>query len=156
MPEIWIWGILASVIMIAFVATLKAAGFRFELKMADQVITRLWKEIDTLNERNNQSISNKRESDMPEIRNPTNKIHNKEPFHKILTAIAKYDSQKIPATPIIIAKEINLDPEITLAYMWKYHNDQFISFHTRGEKPGIKTPFFLSPKALNEIKIIKK
>lgn len=156
MPEIWVWGLLASVILLAIGVSFKAAEFRFELKLADQVITRLWKEVDTLNKRNNQSIPDKQEPKVGTTKKLINTIHNQDPFHKILTAIAKYHSQEIPATPKLIANDIGLDPEITLAYMWKYHNEQFISFRSGGKKPGISTPFFLSPKALEEIDIIKK
>jgi hypothetical protein len=157
MPEIWVWGLLASIILLAIGTSLKAAGLRFELKLRDQVINGLWKKIDALNERNNQGIPNKQKLGTREIpKSPQETNHNNSPFHEILTAIAKFHSQEIPATPKLIAEDIGLDPEITLAYMWKYHNEQFISFRAGGKKPGINTPFFLSPKALEEIDIVKK
>ena len=153
MPNGWLWTLLASVIILAIGTSLKAIGYRFELKLANQVIDRLWKEIDTLKERNNQSVSDKNELP-PRIANKvTDESHNEAFLSEILRSIAKYHSQELPATPERIAKDINRDPEITLAYMWKYHNDQYITFRTGGDKPGIKTPFFLSPKALEKIEI---
>ncbi|MBN1931192.1 MAG: hypothetical protein JW786_06245 [Desulfobacterales bacterium] len=77
-------------------------------------------------------------------------------LHKILSLIAKYNSQSITATPKRIAKDLDIDQDIILAYMWEYHNEQFITFNSGGVKPGIETPFFLSPKALETIDIVKK
>lgn len=76
-------------------------------------------------------------------------------FIKVLTLVATYHSQEIPTTPKLIAKDVGLDPEITLAHMLKYHNDQFVTFCSGGAKPDINTSFFLSPKAWQCIKIIK-
>ncbi len=156
MPEFWFWGLLASIILLAIGTTLHAARSSFMLQMANQVIKRLWQEINALDKRNNQGIS--RKSDFVTRINPKiseNTKDSKFPFHEILTSVAEYNSQKIPATPKLIANDIGLDPEITLAYMWKYHNEQYISFRSGGSKPGINTPFFLSPKAMTQIKIIK-
>ena len=49
-------------------------------------------------------------------------------------AIAKYHSQEIPATPSRIAQDLGIDPEIILAHMWKYHNEQFMTFRNGGKK----------------------
>lgn len=76
-------------------------------------------------------------------------------FIKVLILVAQFHSQEIPATPNLIAKEIGLDPELTLAHMWKYHNEQFITFRSGGAKPDTNTAFFLSPKAWQCIKLIK-
>jgi len=76
-------------------------------------------------------------------------------FIKVLILVAQFHSQEIPATPNLIAKEIGLDPELTLAHMWKYHNEQFITFRSGGAKPDINTAFFLSPKAWQCIRLIK-
>lgn len=157
MPEFWFWGLLASIILLAIGASLKAVEFRFELQMANKVISRLWEEVDTLKKGNNESISNK--SQFPQGTSPKNSkptSQDEYPFHVILTSIAKYHSQEIPATPQRIAGDIGLDPEITLAYMWKYHNEQFITFRSGGAKPGIETPFLLSPKAMEHIEISTK
>lgn len=77
------------------------------------------------------------------------------PFLGILALIAKYHSQEIPATPRQIATDLSLDPEITLAHMWKFHNEQFISFRNGGKKPELDTPFFLSHKAWECIKVVE-
>ncbi len=156
MSEVWVWGLFAAVIAISFSFALKTAELRHELKLTEKVISGLWKEIDALKERNNQSIPDEQNSNVAEIDKTSNVNHKEELFYKILTSIAKYHSQEIPATPEIIGKDIALDSEITLAYMWKYHNEQYITFRTGGKKPSIETPFFLSPKALEEIQIIKK
>jgi hypothetical protein len=76
------------------------------------------------------------------------------PLVGILALIAKYHSQEIPATPRHIATDLNLDPEIALAHMWKYHNEQFISFRNDGKRPELDTPFFLGPKAWERIKVV--
>ncbi len=76
-------------------------------------------------------------------------------FIRVLILVAQYHSQEIPATPNLIAKDIGLDPELTLAHMWKYHNEQFITFRSGGAKPDTNTAFFLSPKAWQCIKLVK-
>ena len=63
-----------------------------------------------------------------------------------------YHSQEIPATPKLFSQNINLDPEITLAYMWRYHNEQFMTFRTGGKKLGAETALFLSIMAMEHIK----
>ena len=76
-------------------------------------------------------------------------------FHSILALVAKHHSQEIPATPKRIAADLGLDPEITLAHMWKYHNEQFITFRNDGKRPELDTPFFLSPRAWERIKVVR-
>lgn len=78
-----------------------------------------------------------------------------DPLLSILSLVAKYHSQEEKATPKRIATDLGLDPEIALAHMWKYHNDQFLTFRNDGKKPGLDTPFFLSPKAWDIIKVVK-
>ena len=76
-------------------------------------------------------------------------------FHSILALIATYHSQNIEATPARLAADMSLDPEVTLAYMWKYHNEQFITFANGGKKPDLNTAFFLSQKAWQHIKVVR-
>lgn len=78
-----------------------------------------------------------------------------DPLLSILSLVARYHSQEEKATPRRIAAELGLDPEITLAHMWKYHNDQYITFRTGGKRPELDTSFFLSPKAWHVIKVVK-
>lgn len=78
-----------------------------------------------------------------------------ETLHKILPLIAKYHSQEIPATPRKLAKELEIDEGIMLAHLWKYHNEQYMTFRTGGKQPDLDTSFFLSPKAWELIKIVK-
>lgn len=88
MPEMFIWSLLVAVVVLAIGTSLKAVEFRFELKMSEQVISGLWKEIYALKEKNNQSIFNEPKLYAQE-EEKSNISHNKEPFHKILKAIAK-------------------------------------------------------------------
>lgn len=78
-----------------------------------------------------------------------------DPLASILALIAKYHSQEIPATPRRISADLAMDPELTLAFMWKYHNEQFFTFRNEGKRPELDTAFFLSPKAWDVIKIVK-
>lgn len=158
MPDFWFWGLLASIILLTIGTTLKAVEFRFELQMANKIIDRLWKEIDILKKEANQPrIPDEPKSEIRENPKSSHRTNNNNfPFDEILIAIAKYHSQEIPATPKLIAKDIDLDPEITLAYMWRYHNEQFMTFRSGGAKPGVETPFFLSPMAMEHIKITLK
>lgn len=72
---------------------------------------------------------------------------------KVLVLVARYHAQEIPATAKRIAADVGQDPRITLAFMEKYHDDQFITFRNGGKPPDLDTPFFLSAKALQVIKI---
>ncbi len=65
-----------------------------------------------------------------------------EPLLSILSLIAKYHSQEEKATPIRIASDLGLDPEITLAHMRKYHDEQYITFRNDGRRPELDTSFF--------------
>lgn len=82
-------------------------------------------------------------------------LNRAEPLSSILASIAKYHSQEIPATPRRIASDLEMNPEIVLAFMWKYHNEQFVTFRNGGNRPELDTPFILSPKAWDAIKIIE-
>jgi hypothetical protein len=73
----------------------------------------------------------------------------------ILSLVAKYHSQELQATPIKIANDLNMKPDIILANMWQYHNEQFVTFRTGGAKPDIDTSFFLCEKAWEHMKIVK-
>lgn len=84
-----------------------------------------------------------------------NALESDGPFLSVLAFIAKYHSQNIEATPVRIATDLGLDPDITLAYMWKYHNEQFITFANGGKRPDLNTPFFLSPSAWQHIKVVR-
>jgi fumarate reductase subunit C len=57
------------------------------------------------------------------------------------------------ASPQNIALEINQDPDIVLAHLWKLHNEQYVTFQTGGLKPTVDTDFFLSPKAFEIINL---
>ncbi len=78
-------------------------------------------------------------------------------FHSILALVAKYHSQNYAATPSRIAADLSLAPEVTLAYMWEYHNKLFITFNSinGGGRPDVNTPFFLCPAAWQHIKVVR-
>jgi len=78
-----------------------------------------------------------------------------DPLPGILALIVKYHSQEISATPRRIASDLAMDADVILALMWKYHNDQFFTFQNDGKRPELDTPFFLSHKAWEVIKIVK-
>ena len=74
---------------------------------------------------------------------------------RVLALIAELHSQEIPATPVRLAADLGLDAEILLAHMWKFHNEQYITFRNEGKRPEPNTSFLLSPKAWQCIKVIK-
>lgn len=80
------------------------------------------------------------------------------PLLSILALVAKCHSQNIAATPTFISAELGLDPELTLAHVWKYHNEQFITFNSAngGGRPDVNTPFFLSPAAWQRIEVVRR
>jgi len=82
-------------------------------------------------------------------------LNRADPLLSILSLVARYHSLEEKATPRRIAAELGLDPEITLAHMWKYHNEKYITFRNDGKRPELDTSFFLSPRAWRIIKVVK-
>jgi hypothetical protein len=79
-----------------------------------------------------------------------------DPLASLLAVIAKNYSQELPTTPHHIAKEIGMDEGVVLAHLWKYHNEQYVTFRTGGAQPSIDTTFFLSPKAWECITVARR
>lgn len=76
---------------------------------------------------------------------------------KIILAIAKCRALDIKPTPVKIAEDIGEPPEVILAHMMKLHDQKLMTFYsTDGNPTHIKTPFFLSPKAMEHIDITIK
>ena len=76
---------------------------------------------------------------------------------EIIGFIAKRRSICSPATPEDIAKELNIDTAVMLAYMDRYHNEQWISFESPdGKPPTANSNFLLSPKAVELISVKAK
>ena len=78
-----------------------------------------------------------------------------DPLLSILALVAKYHSIEEKATPRRIAADLRLDPNVTLTHMRNYNNDQFVTFYNKGNPPELDTPFFLSSKAWERIKIVR-
>jgi len=152
MNEEWFWGLLAALILLALGTSLKAIEALHAKKLSDDEVARLRKQIDVLNETKNEALDAQK-LDAQEKNKSTQSIHSQPHLYEILASIAKYRSQNLDATPKRIATDLALDPDIVLAHMWKYHNEQFITFNSGGAEPDINTSFFLSPKAWEFIAI---
>ncbi len=79
-----------------------------------------------------------------------------DPLVSLLAVIAKNYSQELPTTPRQIAKDTGMDEGIVLAHLWKYHNEQYVTFRSGGAQPSLDTTFFLSPKAWECITVAKR
>ena len=99
-----------------------------------------------------------RERDISNEADPVNaiEIDRADPLLAILAVIARNYSQELPTTPRTIAAEIKMNEDIVLAFMWKYHNEQYMTFRSGGAAPTVNTSFFLSPKAWDCIKVAKR
>ncbi len=71
----------------------------------------------------------------------------------ILAQIIKYRALNQSASPGSIAKIIDSEPDIVLAYLNKLHNDQQVTFITGGKTPTVDTDFFICPKGLERISL---
>ncbi len=159
MPDVIFWPLFITFAAVAIGATIKAVEALHGKKLSDDECARLRAQMDVLND-----PKNKESLEHQPVTSPTEKQETShdskvktdlDVFHGILALIAKYHSQEIPATPKRIADDLGLDPEITLAHMWKYHDEQFITFRNDGKKPELDTPFFLGPNAWERIKIVR-
>jgi hypothetical protein len=160
MNDAWLWSLVASLIILALGTTLHASRSAHGKKLADDEAARLRAQLDIRNDQvdkpplENVSVKN---GPAP-VQQRADKGANgdiESIFHSILALIAKYHSQNDAATPSRIAADLSLAPEVTLAYMWEYHNKQFISFANGGKQPDVNTPFFLSPAAWQHIKVVR-
>lgn len=159
MPDIVFWPLFITFAAATVAAIYKTVEALHSKKLSDDECLRLRGQLEVLNDSKNTKALNHQPVEVPAINqaaehdksvtNPDRDI-----FHSILAFVAKYHSQNIEATPTRIAVDLSLDPEVTLAYMWKYHNEQFITFTNGGKKPDLDTPFFLSPNAWHHIKVV--
>jgi peptidoglycan hydrolase CwlO-like protein len=74
MSEPWLYGLLASLILLAIGTSLKSAHDAFMLKQSDKEVARLESEIDTLNKTHNETISTIQQSNSAEITKLNEKI----------------------------------------------------------------------------------
>lgn len=158
MTDVWLWGLLGSLLLLALGTSLSAVNSAHAKKLSDDECARLRGQLDVLNDSKDKATLDHQPVKAPAEERKNERSANVDTeldvFHGILILVARYHSQEIPATPTLIAAELNLDPEVTLAYMWKYHNDQYITFINGGKKPDLNTSFFLSPKAWQHIKVV--
>ena len=75
--------------------------------------------------------------------------------YQILSLVAQYHSQEVPATPVRIARDLQLEASDILLHLNKYHDQQLVTFRNDGRKPELETGFFLSPKAWEHITIVR-
>jgi len=160
MSDIISWGIVGTLMVaaigVAYNATLKTAEAAHSLKLANEEITRLRKQIEMIqNETKNlpdQAGEPNAVNKFEAIKLPCNGV---DALHNILALIAKYHSQEMPATPKRIAEDLQIDQGIMLAQMRKYTAEQFITFCNGGKQPDLDTAFFLSPKAWECVAIVQ-
>lgn len=78
MEIIHVWALAGALGLAALAATLKAVECRHELKLADNVISGLRKELDALNEKHNKSVSDFQSLNSAEKAELLNRISNLE------------------------------------------------------------------------------
>lgn len=160
MTEAWLWGLVASLIVLALGTTLAASRSTHGKKLAEDEASRLRAQLDA----GNAQVRKPPPQDVgveaapaPLQHGGAENVHGQgeDILHKVLALVAELHSQNIPATPARVAETLGMDPGITLAHMWKYHNEQFITFANGGRQPDESTAFFLSPKAWQHIRIVR-
>ena len=80
MTEIWMWGPIASLILLAIGLALKSAQDAFALKQSEKDVARLTSEIESLKKSHDETISRIQESNSAEIEKLTNHIHQFDSF----------------------------------------------------------------------------
>lgn len=155
MTETWFWGLLAGLILLAVALSLKTIEALHAKKLAEDELASLRKLTDGFSEQKSKAAQAVNKSNANESSISSVSDHSQPYLYEILVCIATYRSQNLEATPERIATDLALDTDILYAYMWKYHNDQFITFNSGGAKPDNDTSFFLSPKAWQFIAIAK-
>ena len=100
-----------------------------------------------------------------EIKSPSKEQSNKEKtkqinqtqeevmLEQIIFHILKLRGANETASPKRIAALMHQDTGVINAYMWKLHNEQYMTFKTGGATPTVDTDFFLSPKAFDIVKL---
>lgn len=150
------WELIASFLLFAIGTTLKATEATHSLKLANEDIALLRKQIETIQ---NETTNLTNEASKPDTVNEFAAIKlpsdSSDILHNVIALIAIYQSQEIPTTPSRLANDLNIDQEIMLAHLWKYHNEQYMTFRNDGKRPDLNTAFFLCTKAWELIRIIK-
>ena len=118
MTEPWIWGLIASLILLAIGTSLKSAHDTFLLKQSDKEVARLSSEIVSLKKSHNETISGIRKSNSAEIEKLSNEIpkspekthdqHLEEIKVNILRLLAKHPS----ITDELISREAAINVQL--------------------------------------------
>lgn len=74
MTELWMWGLIASLILLATGTTIKSAHDTFLLKQSDKEVARLRSEIESLNKSHDETISGIQQSNSAENEKLINRI----------------------------------------------------------------------------------
>lgn len=74
MTDLWIWGLLASLIVLAIGTTLKSAYDAFLLKNSDKEITRLLSEIESLKTLHKEAVSGIEQSNAAAVAKLTERV----------------------------------------------------------------------------------
>ena len=74
MTDLWIWGLIASLILLATATTLKSAHDAFLLKQSDKEVARLRSEVESLQKTHNEAISSIQNSHSAEAEKLRNRI----------------------------------------------------------------------------------
>jgi hypothetical protein len=74
-------------------------------------------------------------------------------LEQIILHILRLRGANETASPKKIAELMGQDTGVIFAYMWKLHNEQYMTFQTGGAMPTVDTDFFLSPKAYGMVKL---
>jgi len=74
MTDLWLWGLMASLILLAVGTTLKSAHDAFLLKQSDKEVARLRSEIESLNKSHDETISSIQQCNSAENQKLNNRI----------------------------------------------------------------------------------
>ncbi|MFZ3174542.1 MAG: hypothetical protein WA146_06560 [Thiobacillus sp.] len=74
MTDLWMWGLIASLILLAIGTTLKSAHDAFLLKQSDKEVARLRSEIESLNKTHHETISGIQQSNSAENEKLVNRV----------------------------------------------------------------------------------
>ena len=122
MTELWMWGLIASLILLAIGTSLKSAHDAFLLKQSDKEVTRLSSSIEALKKEHHETISGISESNSTEIKKLSQKI-DKSPEKNLSQSLEKVKEnilQVLAAHPNMTAEQLARGMEV---------NAQIITFH---------------------------
>ena len=132
MTDPWIWGLIASLILLAIGTTLKSAHDAFLLKKSDKEVTRLLSEIETLKKNHDQALSSIGKSNSAEIEklnkqvaSASNKTHDyriEEIREKFLQLLAIHPG----ITSLQIANPLGKSAEFVTYHLTEMENEKLV------------------------------